>query len=96
MWFKLTFFALLFFFANEGFSLGPWWHKPGQFNVADFGNALLWIFVLFSPALARKRKEVFNPISALVIFYIPFATFQIILAQFNYGQSLFDGLIGIR
>ena len=96
VWFKLTFFALLFFFANEGFSLGPWWHKPGQFNVADFGNALLWIFVLFSPALARKRKEVFNPISALVIFYILFATFQIILAKFNYGQSLFDGLIGIR
>lgn len=96
MIFRILFVLTLIFFANEGFALAPWWHRSGAFNIADVGNALIWIGIFLTPLLARKRKELVNLISALILFYVLFASIHIVLAKANYGQSLFNGLIGIR
>jgi len=93
---KIVFILFLVFSANGFFSLGPWWHRSGVFNIADVGNAVLWLFLPILVAFNKDRQVLWNPVSGLIVFYLLFVFLQIFLAYANYGQSLFDGLIGIR
>jgi len=93
---KIIFVLFLIFSTNGFFNLGPWWHKSGVFNIADVGNAMIWLSLPFILAFNRDRQILWNPISGLILFYLLFIVLQIFLAYANYGQSLFDGLVGIR
>ena len=93
---KIIFVLFLIFSTNGFFNLGPWWHKSGVFNIADVGNAMIWLSLPFILAFNRDRQILWNPISGLILFYRLFIVLQIFLAYANYGQSLFDGLVGIR
>ncbi|OEU69192.1 MAG: hypothetical protein BA863_00130 [Desulfovibrio sp. S3730MH75] len=88
--------VLAIFCANEFFNIGSWWHQSGVFNIADVGNGLIWLGVFLVLILPGKRKILWNPISGLIILYILFVCIHISLASLYYGQSLIDGLIGVR
>ena len=87
---------LLVFITNDFFNIGPWWHKSGVFNIMDVGNAILWISLVFIFCFSKNRKILLNPMSAIIIFYLLFVIIQILQANMYYGQSLFDGIIGVR
>ncbi len=93
---RIFFILLLICSTNTFFYLGPWWHRSGVFNIADVGNALMWISIPLIIAFSKNRQPLWNPISPLIFFYISFVILHIFLAYANYGQSLFDGLVAIR
>ena len=87
---------LLVFITNDFFNIGSWWHKSGVFNIADIGNAILCVSLITIFPFSKNRKILFNPMSAIILFYLLFVILQILQAYMNYGQSLFDGLVGTR
>jgi len=92
----MFFLLFLLFAANGFFSLGPWWHRPGVFHVADVGNVLIWAGLLVVLVFGRDRRIFWNPVSVLMISYVVLVIFHMFLASYYYGQSFLDGLIAVR
>jgi O-antigen ligase len=91
-------FFLLIFFSNFGFYLIPWSHMPGVFTMTDVGLLVILVSLLGIALYDSSRFTVIfsNFGSYLIVLYILMILVTVSVASFNYNQSIFDGLIGIR
>ncbi|MBI5557985.1 MAG: O-antigen ligase family protein [Deltaproteobacteria bacterium] len=94
---RILYIILIILSANEFLNFGSWWHVQGKFNVADLGNMLVWLGVIWM--ILRKRgiqKELRDPLSWLIIVYLFFVGFQIGLGSLYYNQPLVQSILGAR
>ena len=96
MWWQVLYLFLVILCVNDFFYFGWWWHIEGQFNIADVGNALVWIGAVVM-LIRRNNKEVLrNRFSILIVLYLGFLFIQIALSMLYYDQPLSQAIIATR
>lgn len=76
--------------------MGAWWHVEGVFNVADLGNALVWLGVFCILITGRGKAIPKTALTWLIPFYLFFVCIQIALGSLYYNQPLFSSVVGTR
>lgn len=82
--------------VNHFFSLVPWAKLPGKFNSSDIGLLILIIVLTFLLASGKSKKRLNNGITYIVLLYLLMVVGQVANVSFNFGQSIFDGLVASR
>lgn len=88
--------VLIIAMANRSFTLIPWYHVKGVFNVVDLGNLLLWVALALVMAKSRRLGELRNPITLFVLGYLMMVLIHVTNATINYDQGIKDSLIRSR
>ncbi len=94
--FIIFYILIIIYFSNEGLNYGSWWHVEGVFNVADIGNALVWLGIFYLLAIGRKQGVPKSALDWLIPFYLFFVCVQIAIGSLYYNQPLFSSLAGAR
>lgn len=92
----ITYILLAIIIAYKLFFLVPWAYVAGGFDMRDLSLILIWAgtgWLLFSGA---KYEALKHPLSLMVLLYLLLVAVHIALAQFNYDQSLRNGIIAAR
>jgi O-antigen ligase len=95
---RLRFFLAFFIIAaaNQFFSLGDWWHRPGAFNIADVGNGLAMVLMAWGVLFSRDPTLLRNTFAVPILLYIFMVLVHVSLAGFYYDQGIVQSLIGAR
>ncbi len=93
---RYAYLLIIIALANDLFSLVPWAHIHGVFNVADVGILLVMIGVAIIFIRTKNLQIVANMYTILLMLLFLLVAIQASLASFNYGQSIINGLIGLR
>ncbi len=82
--------------VNHFFSLVPWAKIRGTFNSSDIGLLIVVLLLLFLVGSRKVKVRLNNGISYLLLLYLCMVMGGVANVSFNYGQSIFDGLVAIR
>lgn len=92
--------VLIFFCAYKSFSILPFAHIGGIFNISDVGLALIWLGLLYCIILSQQGKydlsRLINTFTWFIFAYILFVIMQASFAAMIYKQSVLSGLIIAR
>jgi hypothetical protein len=87
---------LIITLANESFTLIPWYHVKGVFNVVDLGILLVFLALVGVSLKARNLRELGNPLSVFVALHLFLILIHVANAMVNYDQTLVSTLIRSR
>jgi hypothetical protein len=93
---RYAYLLIIIALANGLFSLVPWARIHGVFNVSDVGILLVVIGVAIIFIRTKNLQIVANMYTILLMLLFLLVATQASLASFNYGQSIINGLIGLR
>lgn len=87
---------LIIAFANKSFTLLPWYHVRGIFNVSDLGILILVISLTLLLIRSRRLGDLFTPIGLFVVAYLLMVLVHVSNASINYDQGVLSGLVRAR